>query len=266
MTEAALAIIPTYCTRSGDIEMLDATLRSLRAKTPDGRCDILVVDDGSPTDLRGAVASTVVKWDAVLAQQMENRGFSATVNVGLKLALEAGQDAVLVNADIEIITDGWLDRLQATEGLFVEGPAAVVGALLFYPAGLIQHGGVYFSLLTRDFNHAMKYAPMNLPAALKPSTCPVTGALQFIRHETLTSVGLYDERFKLGMEDIDYCLRTFKAGLECVYQPRVKAWHHESVFRGRRNEKLDRMHAESYYAFMDKWSDENFAGLVPLWQ
>jgi hypothetical protein len=60
---------------------------------------------------------------------------------------------VLVNADIEIITDGWLDRFQATEGLFVEGPAAVVGALLFYPAGLIQHGGVYFSLLTREFNH-----------------------------------------------------------------------------------------------------------------
>jgi hypothetical protein len=40
MTASALAIIPTYCTRSGDIEMLDATLRSLRAKTPDDRCDI----------------------------------------------------------------------------------------------------------------------------------------------------------------------------------------------------------------------------------
>jgi GT2 family glycosyltransferase len=260
----ALAIIPTYCTRGGDIEMLDATLRSLRAKTPDDRLDIVVVDDGSPESLRGAVAATTATHGAEFVQQEENQGFSTTVNVGLNMALEAGQDAVLVNADIEIITDGWLDRFQATEGLAVEGPAAVVGALLFFPAGLIQHAGIYMSLLTREFNHLWKYAPMNLPAALKPATCPVTGALQFIRHETLTAVGIYDERFKLGYEDCDYCFRVFKAGLECVYQPKVKAWHHESVFRGRKEEKLERWHAESFYALMDKWSDQNFAGLVPF--
>src|SRR4051794_29383502 len=111
----ALAIIPTYCTRGSDIEMLDATLRSLRAKTPDDRLDIVVVDDGSPESLRGAVAATTATHDAEFAQQEENQGFSTTVNVGLNKALEAGQDAVLVNADIEIITDGWLDRFQATE-------------------------------------------------------------------------------------------------------------------------------------------------------
>jgi GT2 family glycosyltransferase len=260
----ALAIIPTYCTRGGDIEMLDATLRSLRAKTPDDRLDIVVVDDGSPESLRGAVAATTANYGAEFAQQEENQGFSTTVNVGLNMALEAGQDAVLVNADIEIITDGWLDRFQATEGLAVEGPAAVVGALLFYPAGLIQHGGIYMSLLTREFNHLWRYAPMNLPAALKPATCPVTGALQFIRHETLVEVGTYDERFKMSYEDVDYCFRVFKAGMECVYQPRVKAWHHESVFRGRRSEKLDHMHAESFRVLIDKWGDQNFAGLVPF--
>jgi GT2 family glycosyltransferase len=77
-------------------------------------------------------------------------------------------------------------------------------------------------------------------------------------------VGTYDERFKLGYEDCDYCFRVFKAGLECVYQPKVKAWHHESVFRGRKEEKLERWHAESFHALLDKWAEQNFASLVPF--
>lgn len=261
----ALAIIPTYVTLSADVEMLHDCLKSLREKTPDDRLDIMVVDDGSPDDgLVNAVAALCKKWGADLRTKGDNEGFSRTVNVGLQRALDEGRDAILVNADIEIITDGWLDRFGATEGLFVGGPAAVAGALLAFPNGLIQHGGIYFSLLTREFNHSWKFAPMNLPAAQKATTCPVTGALQFIRHETLTAVGLYDERFRMGYEDVDYCLRVFKSGRECVYQPRVKAWHHESVFRGRKSEKLNKWHAESFFLLMEKWQDQSFAGLVPF--
>ena len=33
-------------------------------------------------------------------------------------------------------------------------------------------------------------------------------------------------------EDVDYCLRVFEAGLECIYEPTVRASHHEKFFRG----------------------------------
>ena len=124
-------------------------------------------------------------------------------------------------------------------------PAAVVGARLLYPNGCIQHAGVFFSARTRAFWHRCQYGPADLPEALVPVLCPVTGALQLIRHETLATVGLYDEEYRMAYEDVDYCLRVFESGLQCIYEPSVCAVHHESVFRGRSTPKLERWQQES---------------------
>ena len=65
------------------------------------------------------------------------------------------------------------------------------------------------------------------------TVCPVTGAFQYIRPEVLEQVGLYDPGFRMGCEDVDYCLRVFQAGFACVYEPAIRAIHHESLFRSR---------------------------------
>lgn len=257
-----LAIIPSYPTSGADLEVLEACLKSLRAVEGD-RLDILVVDDGSPDgQLRATTVTVAAEYDADTHMKKTNDGFSATVNVGLRRALTEGRDAILVNADLEAKRP-FLNHMLNQQRLHGEGPAWVVGGLLTFPSGLIQHAGIYFSLLTREFNHLWKYAPANLPAALQPRACPVTGAFQLIRHEALTTVGLYDETFRMGYEDVDYCIRVFLADNECVYQPRVKALHHESMFRGRQSEKLDRWHEESMLNLWKKWHGQNFAGLVP---
>ena len=152
----------------------------------------------------------------------ENSGFAATVNVGLEVARASGADAVLVNADIEFTHAGWLDVMQARTDQLGR-PAAVVGARLLFPNGLLQHAGVYVSRLGRGFQHRFLHGPGDLPEALVPCACPVTGALQLIRHETLVQVGLYDESFGLGFEDVDYCLRVFAAGEACIYEPAAVA-------------------------------------------
>jgi GT2 family glycosyltransferase len=251
-----LAIVPTYVTKGEDVEMLHDCLKSLREAEGD-RIRILVVDDGSPdADLVRAVANEAFAWNAEPHLKVNNTGFSKTVNIGLQRALDEGRDAILVNADI-VAVKPFLDHMQS------EGDA-IVGGLLMYPSGLIQHAGIYFSLLTREFNHLYKYAPSNLREANQWRICPVTGAFQFISHDVLTRVGIYDESFKMGYEDVDYCLRAIKAGIPCVYNPKVKAIHHESMFRGRGSEKLDRWHVESWLRLVDKWRDQSFAGLVPF--
>ena len=175
-----------------------------------------------------------------LVSNDENSGFSATVNAGLEFALATERDAVLVNADIEFLEPGWLERMRArtdTQGR----PAAVVGARLLYPNGLIQHAGIFLSPLHRDWLHRFQYGPADLPEALTPTRCPVTAALQLIRYETLEQIGLYDETYKMCFEDLDYCLRVFEAGLECIYEPTVVATHREKFFRGKADAKIDAM-------------------------
>jgi GT2 family glycosyltransferase len=233
-----LAIIPSFISTPEDRGLLASTIDSIKETAGDD-VEILVVDDGSPAPegIDGLGAEVVFKD--------ENTGFSSTVNVGLQRALEEGRNAFLINADIEVLTKNWVE------------------ALLLYPNGLIQHAGIFFSLLTRTFDHLYKFGPWNLPEALEADVRPVTGAFQFIRHETLTNVGLYDETFKLGWEDVDYCLRVLLSGRECIYQPAVRALHHESVFRGRGSEKVSRWQGESYLRLMTKYQDQSFAGLVP---
>jgi GT2 family glycosyltransferase len=263
-----LIVIPTYATKGQDNEILDACLRSIRG-TIGGDADVLVVDDGSPAeDLKNGIRTMVERIDGEVVFKRENSGFSRTVNVGLRRALAEGRDAILCNADIEFDDQSggaWLDRMLAQRTSDGSELAPIVGARLLYPNGLIQHAGIYFSLLTRSFGHIYQWGPGNMPEANRPRVCPVTGALQFIRASTLEKLGVYDETFRMSYEDVDYCVRAWKAGLECIYAPGVIATHHESVFRRTTdpNSKLARWQHESWLRFIELWGSSNFAEFVP---
>lgn len=256
-----LCVVPTYLRSEDELEVLLKCLVSLSATAPDAT--VMVVDDHSPE--RGLVATLGLICSELgfeLIAQPENAGFSRTVNVGLRRALAAGCDAVLVNADIEFIDHGWLDRMR--ERTDVQGrPAAVVGARLLYPNGLIQHAGVFLSLLNRAWLHRYQYGPAELPEALVACRCPVTAALQFIRHETLVEVGLYDEEYRMSFEDVDYCLRVFEAGLDCIYEPSVRAWHLESFFRSKPSPQIRQWTLESVARMRRVWGAKDMSRWVP---
>jgi len=256
-----LCIIPAYVRSAEELDVLLRCLVSLQATAP--AAGVLVVDDGRPVEELSAHLELACEELGVgYVANDENSGFSKTVNVGLELALATGQDAVLVNADIEFPAAGWLDNMR--ERTDTEGrPAAVVGARLLYPNGLLQHAGVFFSLLSRDWLHRFRMGPGNLPEALTPTRCIVTGALQFIRWETLQTLGFYDEGYRLCYEDVDYCLRVFQAGLECIYEPSVVAMHHESYFRKTQSPKIKQWTIESAERMRRLWGGEDLSRWVP---
>lgn len=260
-----LAIVPTYLTKAMDVDVTATALRTLRETVGDA-CDLLVVDDGSPElDLVTAIRGLTLDLDGTMVAKPINDGFSTTVNVGLRAALMRGSDAVLVNSDIEFESPHWLRLMQEQQTLDGSRPAGIVGARLLYPNGLIQHAGIFFSILYREFDHIYRYGPGDLPEALVAREGPVTGALQYIRHSTLAEIGVYDDSFRLGWEDVDYCVRAWQAGIPMVYQPGVWAYHHESFFRGgaRVNEKIARWQAESWNTFCNKHAETNLAEFVP---
>lgn len=241
--------------------VLEDCLRTLRETQPE--LDVLVVDDGSPdAEAVTAAGNLAGAFGCELTIKDENEGFAAAVNIGLRQCLEQERDAVLVNADIEFDRgDRWLQRMETT---FVEDErASIVGALLLYPNGTIQHAGVYFSFLSRTFDHIYHYGPGNLPEARAPRICPVTAALQLITYDCLADVGLYDENFRLGFEDVDYCVRAWQAERHVVYNPGAIATHHESFFRSRPTEKILRWQQQSWAYFAEKHAQTNFAQFVP---
>jgi GT2 family glycosyltransferase len=260
-----LVVIPVFLSEDGDEQVLIECFKSIRRTVSDS-VEIMAVDDCSPRqDLVDIAADFLFNEDkgySTFDRREQNEGFSRTVNVGLRKALEEGRDAVLMNADIVMKTPGWVKRCQKTTD--PEGnQAAVVGALLTYPSGLIQHAGIYFSMLTRVFDHCFKFGPANLKEALEKRPIPVTGAFQYIRHETLENVGLYDEDFRMAHEDVDFCIRVMEAGLYCVYNPNIRAVHHEQMFRGRASKKVAEWTAQSWLQFCRKYKTKSFGHLVP---
>lgn len=248
---SVLGIMPVFLRQPADLELVATAIRTYR-ETCDA--ELLVIDDGSPAAGlidEMALASSELEFDVY--RKDVNSGFSSTVNVGIKRAAAEGKDALLVNADIDFFEAGWLERMLRQKTSDGSREAEVVGALLLYPSGLIQHGGVFFSRLHRVFSHRFQFGPGDLPEAQVNYVCPVTGALQLIRHATLQEVGVYDESFRMGFEDVDYCLRVFQAGGECVYAPSVRAFHHESVFRGRPSPKIADWQALSFLRLYAKW-------------
>jgi len=261
---ACLAVVPVYLRTDEDLDVLLRCLVSLRQTAP--QADVLVVDDCSPAARFIDTIETVAgELEIELHRRPVNGGFSRAVNVGLQRALDEGRDAVLVNADIEFRWQGWLEpMLERTDT--AGAPAAVVGARLLYPNGLIQHGGVYYSTLHRFWAHRFNYGPADLPEALVPCRCPVTGALQLIRHECLAGVGLYDESFRMGYEDVDYCLQVFASGRECIYEPAACATHAESLFRRRKDDGQKDWELESAQTLLTKHANTDMSGFRPTYE
>ncbi len=223
--------------------------------------ELLVIDDGSGEEWH-SMYKDLESWtdNCKVHLKEENSGFSSTVNIGLARALAEQRDACLINADIEFTHKDWLQKMQETE-------ADIIGAKLLYPNGIIQHAGVYFSHITRVFDHRFKGSLHSLPAANKPAKCPVTGALQYLRHNVLKDIGIYDEEFRMGHEDVDFMIRAIKFGHNSIYNPEVVAVHHESLFRGPGSNKVKTWELESFQLLLTKYKDENFTGIAPtMWE
>src|SRR5256885_1932740 len=52
------------------------------------------------------------------------------------------------------------------------------------------------------------------------------GCVMAIRRDVLDAIGVFDERYFMYYEDLDYCARARAAGFRLACIPRARAWHH----------------------------------------
>jgi O-antigen biosynthesis protein len=113
-----------------------------------------------------------------------------------------------------------------------------VGAMLVYPSGVIQHGGVVLGpnfAATHAFNDRMVGDPGYSDMLLVAHQCSaVTAACLLTRRADFLAVGGLDEiRFPINFNDVDYCLKLAAAGKRIVWTPYARLAHVESASRGR---------------------------------
>lgn len=181
--------------------------------------------------------------------------YSAINNFGVKSA--KGEFLLFLNNDTEMIKK---DALSEMLGCCIRNDVGIVGAKLLYEDNTVQHAGVVigfggfaghvFTGIGKDDYGYMVRAQLNC------NYSAVTAACMLVKKSVYDSVDGFSEEFKVGLNDIDFCLKVRETGMLVVYNAH-SLWHHyESKSRGYEDtvEKQKRFESE-IHLFQNKWKN-----------
>lgn len=244
-------IIPT---RNG-IRLLKQCIDGILQKTAYGPYEIIVVDNGSDEE------ATLEYLDSLRTEKnvrviRDERPFNYSALNNMAVTLANGEIVGLVNNDIEVISETWLDEMVS---LAVQPGVGAVGAKLLYPDGRIQHAGVVVGI-GGVAGHAHKLFSRESygyfsRSSLISSFSAVTAACLIVRKAVYDEVGgLNEADLAVAFNDVDFCLRIREAGYRNVWTPYAELFHHESATRGSEDnpEKVARFNREVSY-MLSRW-------------
>ena len=213
---------------------LERCLSSLYAKAGYDHFEVLVLENNSTDPATFAYYETLpARYPRCRVERYEGAfNFSAVNNFGVGKA--AGQMLLLLNNDIEILTEGFLAEMLSYAQ---RRDVGCVGAKLFYPDDTIQHGGVILGI-NQTAGHSHKGHPRDAVGDLyrlvtTQDFMAVTGACLMVKKVLYEAYGgLDEENFAVAYNDIDLCLKLWQDGYLNVYTPFAQAYHYESKSRG----------------------------------
>jgi GT2 family glycosyltransferase len=227
-------------------------LESLR-KTTYPNFEVIVVDNGSGGDDVSLLKQRF--GDSIrLIVNDKNSGFAGGCNIGIKDALARGADyVVLLNNDTVVAPDfleGLVRVAQSDERVGIAGGKVFcyeLPELIWFAGGIINYRTGRTPI--RGSGEADKG---QFDEIVRVDW--ISGCFMFISRDVLQAVGMLDERFFFGWEDVDLCVRAARKGFKVIFVPESRIWH-----KGFGINKRDRlMGMPVYYAtrgqflFMDK--------------
>jgi GT2 family glycosyltransferase len=188
--------------------------------------NVIVVDNGSSDD-SDIYLKEKFPWISVIKIE-ENIGFTGGSNRGLQEALSKDFDYFFLLNNDTIVDPQFLDNLVDE---FLKHPDAGLAnpKIYFYdePERLWWAGGST-SFLKGGYHYAFKQIDRGNHDTIRTVTFN-TGCALLIKREVLEKVGLFTEKLYGYGEDIDWCIRVYKAGYKGLYIPTSKIWHKEGV-------------------------------------
>ena len=245
-------LIPTH----NNGQLLEKCLESLFGKTSYPNFEVVLINhETSESKALKVIKEFEKKSNFKTINFSGSFNFAAMMNLAGNAAL--GDAMVLLNDDVEIIDSGWLTELISQ----VSRPeVGIVGALLLFGDGTIQHAGVHPGL-GGLMGHGHKHLLCDEPgyfSRLKAvhEVAAVTGACMAIEKSTWVDLGGMNEDLAVAYNDIDLCLKIRRKGLRVLFSPYAKLLHHESVSRGPDEppEKNQRLQSE-IKLMEEKWGD-----------
>jgi glycosyltransferase involved in cell wall biosynthesis/LmbE family N-acetylglucosaminyl deacetylase len=165
-----------------------------------------------------------------------------------------GDYIILLNNDIEIITEDWIEELLS---FAQRKDIGAVGAKLYYPNDSIQHAGVIVGI-NGVAAHSHKCYPRDslgyfCRIQLIQNISAVTAACLMVSKAKYNEVnGLNEKNLKIAFNDVDFCLRLREKKYLNIYTPYCEAYHHESISRGAEDSPIKQQRFQEEIDYMKK--------------
>lgn len=168
-----------------------------------------------------------------------NTGTTYPRNLALKKA--SGRYICIMDSDVEL-SSGTFQHLITV--LQRDSQVGLVAPRLTYPNGTLQKSTDdfptisrkierYFFLKRMEIREYEYHAHAGRHAGQEQEVDYAISAMWLFRHDLLDRVGLLDENIFYAPEDVDYCLRIWKAGYKILYSPGISCIHHtQEISRG----------------------------------
>lgn len=188
----------------------------------------IVVDNGDGAGIGAALADAAAV--TVLATG-GNLGFAGGCNAGIRAALDAAADAVLlVNSDVAVPPSTMRHLLDA-----LAGAAGIVGPIVRDRAhpDVIQSAGIDLDAASgRMLNRK------TLPDAAAAPPDAVSGCAMLVDRRVFDAVGLLPEGYFFGFEDIAFCQQAADAGFSVRVSPAASVLHAGGATMGTSPDRL----------------------------
>ncbi|MBU1255835.1 glycosyltransferase family 2 protein [Patescibacteria group bacterium] len=218
---------------------------------------IIVLDNNSTNDSAKKLEKEFL--DVQFIFNKENKGYGAGMNPGIRHALENGAEYIfLLNNDVVVSQHDFLKRLIS----FAEKnkKAGILGPKLIFPNGDYQKSYNNFFLamaleplwpskITKILTK-LGFVKSKENKIFKVSWLNAVALL--FKREVFEDIGLMDERFFLGAEDVDLSLRARRKGWETWYYPESELIHLSFISHQKNNIAYDKFYVESTVLFLHK--------------
>jgi GT2 family glycosyltransferase len=217
----------------------------------------ITIVDNSPSDgLRVELKDSGVTY----IHNPANPGYGAANNIALRRTLKLAAYQLVINPDVyfrEDVPTALYEYMEEHTDIGLVMPAVL------FPDGFMQY---LCKLLPRPYNLVMRQLlpqgglsdRLNRRFELRDTgygrvmDIPyLSGCFMFMRSEALESVGLFDERFFMYLEDTDLS-RRIHARYRTVYYPNVSIFHRFDRL-SKRNKRTLMIHIRSAIQYFNKW-------------
>lgn len=225
-------------------------LKSLAHEIPDNPgTRVVIVENGSGDDSAARLQHSIAHhgWQpwAKLRVLPQNLGFTGGNNFVIRTALASPappERILLLNADT-IVTKGAIGAVMRC--LDQHPSVGIAGSQLVFPDGSPQGTPFRFQGIASEFDRGARIAFVSRLLS-RWAACPpkppvagpvdwVAGASMLIRTKVIENIGPLDDGYFAYFEDMDFCLKAWRAGWETWYVPESKIIHLEGGSSGIRD-------------------------------